>query len=202
VSARVYAPRDASAERYGHEAVWNLYDKFNAASERQLAFLHKLREERVVSEDLEADIAFELEQPHGPTKRGVSALIDDLLEAPKKVQFRSGPTQKTSLPDVPAGYYAVEGRDGRLRFLKVDRPDEGPWAGWTFVKVQAGDEFHRLRGDQPEKALQAILAYGTKEASIRYGKEIGACGVCGRTLTDETSRANGIGPVCAQKMGW
>jgi hypothetical protein len=201
VNARVYAPHDGAA-RYGHQAVWNVHDKLNAATERQLEFLEKLRAERVVSADLEADIAFELEQPHGATKRGVSALIDDLMAAPKKVAFISGPTQKKDLPDVPAGYYAVEGRDGVLRFLKVDRPDEGPWAGWTFVKVQAGDDFHRLKGDQPRKALEAIVAYGAKEASIRYGKEIGACGVCGRTLTDETSRANGIGPVCAQKMGW
>jgi hypothetical protein len=34
---------------------------------------------------------------------------------------------------------------------------------------------------------------------VRYGMLIGKCGVCGRTLTDEESRANGIGPVCAER---
>ncbi|MES2342166.1 MAG: DUF6011 domain-containing protein [Pseudomonadota bacterium] len=28
---------------------------------------------------------------------------------------------------------------------------------------------------------------------------MGECGRCGRTLTDEASRAAGIGPVCASK---
>ena len=30
----------------------------------------------------------------------------------------------------------------------------------------------------------------------------GSCGHCGRTLTNEESRARGIGPICAGKMGW
>jgi uncharacterized protein DUF6011 len=34
---------------------------------------------------------------------------------------------------------------------------------------------------------------------VRYGQELGECGHCGRTLTDEASRAAGIGPVCASK---
>jgi hypothetical protein len=96
----------------------------------------------------------------------------------------------------------VEGGDGKLRFVKVDRPDDGAWAGWTFVSVQAGDEFFRLRGEQPAKALAAITAYGVKAAAIRYGHELGECGICGRTLTNEASRLAGIGPVCLAKMGW
>jgi hypothetical protein len=34
------------------------------------------------------------------------------------------------------------------------------------------------------------------EAAARYGRELGQCGLCGRDLTDEASRAAGIGPVC------
>jgi len=33
-----------------------------------------------------------------------------------------------------------------------------------------------------------------------YGTELGECGVCGRTLTDEKSRAYGIGPVCRERF--
>ena len=172
-------------------------------TEKQLAFLTKLRGERVVSEELETDIRFWLEHPTGPTKSAISSLIDDLLAAPfaRSHQAKHGPKQ-APLPDVPSGRYAVPGADGALRFVKVDRPEDGAWAGWTFVSVQAGDDFHRLKGEQVTRALAAITEAGPQAASIRYGREIGSCGVCGRTLTDETSRANGIGPVCAGKMGW
>jgi hypothetical protein len=43
---------------------------------------------------------------------------------------------------------------------------------------------------------------GKREAAIRYGKELGRCGICNRTLTNNDSIALGIGPVCAEKVGW
>lgn len=39
------------------------------------------------------------------------------------------------------------------------------------------------------------------EARVRYGKLIGACGYCGRKLTDPESRARGIGPDCWESKG-
>lgn len=101
---------------------------------------------------------------------------------------------------VPAGRYAVE-VDGKLGFFKVDQPTEGRWAGYTFVKQMASDTEYAVRGDRKDLVLSAI-ANAPQAASVRYGREIGACGVCGRTLTDEGSRARGIGPICADKMGW
>ena len=102
--------------------------------------------------------------------------------------------------DVPAGRYAVE-IDGRLGFFKVDRPT-GRWAGYyVFVKQMASDTEYPVRGPRRGVVLDAIAA-DPQAASVRYGREIGACGVCGRTLTDEDSRARGIGPICADKMGW
>lgn len=44
-----------------------------------------------------------------------------------------------------------------------------------------------------------IQEAGPYEAMIRYGQEIGACGHCGRDLTNEESRAAGIGPICRNK---
>lgn len=37
------------------------------------------------------------------------------------------------------------------------------------------------------------------EAQALYGRELGMCGKCGRHLTDEASRARGLGPECASK---
>lgn len=103
------------------------------------------------------------------------------------------------LPDVPAGRYAVDNAEGVLRFYVVDRPDEGRWAGRTFVSVLASDERHPVKGDAA-RAVLAKIAEDPRAASIRFGRELGVCGVCGRTLTDEASRAAGIGPVCAGKF--
>jgi hypothetical protein len=37
-------------------------------------------------------------------------------------------------------------------------------------------------------------------AAMRYGKELGRCGVCDMPLTNEESRELGIGPVCRAKL--
>ena len=182
------------------------------ATEKQLQFLAKLRKERVVTDELTHDIEFELQQPAGPSKRLVSEFIDDLLKLPftGASQAKSGPRQP-ALPEVPAGRYAItvaepnEGdtaSHGTVKFYRVDRPTDGAWAGWTFVKVQAGDDLYPVKGAARAAVLQAILDAGPKEASVRYGHELGHCGVCGRTLTDADSRAAGIGPVCAANAGW
>lgn len=120
--------------------------------------------------------------------------IEDLKQA-KRNERRKSSKGKTQLPDVPEGRYAVE-IDGTLKFYSIEVSDTG------FVKgfVWASDEQHEL----PFKALVGVLKVieqvGPKAASIRFGQEIGVCGRCGRTLTDESSRAAGIGPVCATKF--
>ena len=132
--------------------------------------------------------------------QAVSKKIDELKTMPKVV---ADSKDKSPLPDVPAGRYAVDGEDGTLKFYRVDRPTEGRWAGYTFVKVQASDELHPVKGRIASAAiLNKIVAVGPQEAMLRYGREIGSCGHCGRTLTNEESRERGIGPVCAGKMGW
>lgn len=48
--------------------------------------------------------------------------------------------------------------------------------------------------------LEAVLA--DPEAAVRrYGRELSHCGHCGAQLTDETSRAFGMGPKCRTKWG-
>ena len=146
------------------------------------------------------------------SKSEASKLIG-LLLACKPLARVSKPVSKPAsgldLSPVPAGRYAVPGEDGKLRFVIIDKPENGNWKGWAFAKVQASDDLHKLGSQKPGSSytgkapelLKAILA-NPSEASKRYGHEIGKCGVCGRTLTDEVSRANGIGPICAEKYGW
>jgi hypothetical protein len=103
---------------------------------------------------------------------------------------------------VPAGRYAVKNKEGTLQFYHVERPSTGKWSGWTFLSVRASDERHPIRDKETKKFILDRIAKDPKEASLRFGREIGQCGICGRTLTDETSRARGIGPICAAKVDW
>lgn len=112
--------------------------------------------------------------------------------------------------------FAIESpEDSKLRFLVVEMIDDSgsQWDGWTFVKVNASDEQHKLGHWRPGtkqtykgvshtliRSLASLDVDGLYEAMVRYGHEIGSCGVCGRTLTDEQSRAAGIGPICAGKL--
>lgn len=102
-------------------------------------------------------------------------------------------------PAVAAGRYAIE-LDGTLHFFKIDRPAEGRWAGRTFVTEQAGSDSYPVRGSRMVAVIEAVAA-DAHAAMLRYGQQIGSCGVCGRPLTDEASRAAGIGPICAERMG-
>lgn len=104
-------------------------------------------------------------------------------------------------PEVPAGRYAVhmDGDSNELSFFKVDKPEEGKWAGWTFVKHLASDTEYPVKGARKYRVLEAIAA-DIEGALATYGREIGACGMCGKTLTNDESRAYGIGPDCRKKL--
>jgi hypothetical protein len=140
-----------------------------------------------------------------------SQLIDSLLGAPQLVPARAqrvpgvaARPANRELPVVAEGRYALV-RDG-VKFYKVDRPQEGKWAGWTFVKAIAGGDGEGqewpVKDWNSKFEILAAIALNPREALERYGREIGSCGHCGRTLTDAESRARGIGPVCAEKLGY
>lgn len=144
----------------------------------------------------------EMWREHGSgvfTTTAASELIGYLLRAPRKPEHKPNDLQ---LPEVPAGRYAMPAKDGHLAFFRVSRPTEGQWAGMTFLTVQASDTEYPIRSADARRAILTRIAEDPAAASLRYGREIGACGICGRTLTDEDSRARGIGPVCAEKTGW
>lgn len=114
------------------------------------------------------------------------------------------------VPIVPDGRYAIDvvdygvGSDGIstvTKFYRV-RSGEGKWEGKTFVDVQAGDDWFPIRGLSARVVLKAIDHITPKVASLCYGVLIGSCGICGRTLTNAVSIDRGIGPICADKMGW
>jgi hypothetical protein len=132
-----------------------------------------------------------------PRQYAAGASMRAKVEA-KATERKAAEGDRAPLPEVPAGRYAVESEEGPLRFYRVDRPTEGRWEGYTFVKVLHGPDETPIRG-KAAAAILAKIARDPKAAMIRYGLEIGSCGACGRRLTDEESRAAGIGPICAAK---
>lgn len=121
------------------------------------------------------------------------------VSAPPAPTF-TAPAQRTprdKFPTVPDGYYAVPTEEGPLGFYRVST-----WktSGDRKVQVQASDNLFPIKGYKAADAiLEKIRNITAEVAGKRYADELGNCWRCGRTLTDEDSRARGIGPVCANK---
>ncbi|MBV9869122.1 MAG: hypothetical protein JO214_00625 [Frankiaceae bacterium] len=144
------------------------------------------------------------------SKEGASKLIGWLdAQGGKKVTATAPATDDQGWVDaetVPAGSYALTIEDSSvgndLAFYRVDRPTEGKWAGFVFVKLELGPETQRLSIPAQKSVLRRIAEVGAREASILYGQKIEKCGVCHTKLTNKESREAGIGPDCRKKFGW
>jgi hypothetical protein len=114
--------------------------------------------------------------------------------------------EKAPAPEfpVPVGYYAIPSRKpGQdLDFFCI-KAGKGKWEGRTFVNEVIGGRVVfgvRLSRDEQAAAVEGILAVGIEATRKRYADEIGNCWNCNKLLTDNESRALGIGPVC-RKLG-
>jgi hypothetical protein len=101
------------------------------------------------------------------------------------------PHQGENLAD---GCYAVE-RAGTLYFYRVVTKSEGRWAGRQFVNRFKSDDLLPITRRESEEARALILA-DVEAARATFARELTRCYQCGKMLTDDLSRALGIGPVC------
>lgn len=135
-------------------------------------------------------------------KDEASEVIDYLKKLPNVKKPSNQPREDEA--DVPAGRYALREQQGNLpyvwKFYQVDKPTQGKWAGRQFLSVLASDEKHPVRDAQRRAKVLSRIALDPAKASRDYGRQVGRCGVCGRTLTDADSIAEGVGPVCAGKL--
>jgi hypothetical protein len=174
------------------------------ATDRQLNYITSLFDERDFSDEprpkFAARLAF-LRDNESAREKLTIAEASNLIDYLDCQSFLAPFDPAAQSDEVPAGRYAYTGIDGYTVFVKVDRP-EGRWSGYTFVSQQLSDDFETVPRKFRVAALAAITKQGVKESAIRYGHELGVCAVCGRTLTNEASRAAGIGPKCAAGYGW
>lgn len=75
-------------------------------------------------------------------------------------------------------------------------------AGETYLGKIVDGQFLASRECQPEDQAKVLQFVADPAAAAKvYGQETGVCCVCNATLKSEW-RLRGIGPVCAEKMGW
>lgn len=173
---------------------------------KQTAFIEKLWNEKAVEDG----------QRLMPTsKREASSLISLLVEMPAK-KYTQDPEALQGTPTSNMGRGKAEldmmVEDGYYAILTVDLEVESA-NDWVFLKVtngqtkvfmdlQAGEDMFSVRDHARKMVFLKAISHNPAEASKNYGLKMGRCGVCNRNLTNEDSRALGIGPKCASKMGW
>lgn len=136
------------------------------------------------------------------SKDKASTVIQLLIKCNDKVKLAAVEvSEKVDDDNVSAGrYFIVDPTDNVEKFFKVDKPDDGKWKGYTFLHVQASDDFYPIKDKAHREAVIAEIAKDPVTAMNEYGIRLGRCGKCGRTLTHIDSRLRGLGPVCAGRM--
>lgn len=138
-------------------------------------------------------------------KRQASEMIRHLIDhVEKPVAPRQVKTGGLSLFSVPQGHYAVACKTGNndLDFFSVDKPDQGRWKGYTFVKrIIGGRPSVPVRGITAQRALQDITDMGVEKSALLCAQSLGQCSACYRHLTKKASRTLGYGPDCAEERG-
>lgn len=162
---------------------------FRPATEKQVAFIAKLAAERGAIDNA-ADLS----------TAEASARITQLLAMPRvAVATAANDVARVSEP----GMY----RNAAGALFKVQLSDAGnlyakalvPIGGQRLTDTDAviGFEFTYAPGAMRELTADMRLSLDDAKAfGIRYG----VCCVCGRTLKDAKSVANGIGPICARNV--
>ena len=159
----------------------------NFATPRQAAFIARLLSEKNV---VGTPYAGMVAAPMDLTVREASSMIDALKRLPRADGATAAPARSTA----PEGMHrigdaiykvqkAVHG-SGRLYAKRLVRSGEA----WTF-------EFAPGAMQRLSEATRMTLGEARE-----WGALYGTCCACGRVLTDETSIALGLGPVCASKF--
>ena len=106
----------------------------------------------------------------------------------------------TKVPD-PGYYFVVDPTTNKESFFRVNKGKDGTrWEGYTFLSIQASDDFYPVRDKERRDKVFAAILVNPVQSMNEYGLRLGRCGVCNRTLTDRDSRLRGIGPICAARL--
>lgn len=172
----------------------------NGASEKQAILIDKLlveKEHIIFTEEFITEVKADW--------RKTRKLIDLLIAAPRKpyqapikvevlVEVPTDAPARLDFDAIPDGYYALNAA-GVVKFYRVSTSKKG----YKNVQSQASDTLYPLFGKAGIAVLHRLVEAGLEAAQALYATELGRCWTCGRTLTDEESRAAGQGPICRGK---
>lgn len=115
--------------------------------------------------------------------------IEELINAAKANGFK-----KPALRTDKYLFKAAPAHGNNPNAVYVTSKVDGEYLG----KVMYGSFYGSLR-----HMVQVMeVANNPTEAAIKYGHQTGECSICGRHLDNAISVYNGIGPICAEKMGY
>ena len=88
----------------------------------------------------------------------------------------------------------------RVRLHFAEQGENGRYFGY----IDANGEFNETRSQPSNATMLALIELDKdpKAAAISYGRRTGTCCMCGRELTNGVSIEAGIGPICAEKLGF
>lgn len=195
--------RDASGTyTVGYGAERTYQDKpataVNGASEKQSKLIDDLlrdREHIVFTDDLIADVKADW--------RKTRKMIDHLLAQPRvKVQPKvevlvEAPARaRLDFAFITDGNYALHGDGAEIKFYRVSTSRNG----FKKVQVRASDALFPIDNTRVSVAiLHKIVEFGLAESQMLFSTSLERCWKCYKSLTDETSRARGMGDDCAAK---
>ena len=162
--------------------------KYGSLTERQLASVQKCiisNAERAMNKALE-----QAQRVETAPEVNLGALADAFNSALSKGN-KHPRLRLDSFVFTPA---PMSGKNGGAIYIKEDGQYLGKVIGNKFLKVRECSQ------EQEQRIIEASV--DPKGFAIKYGRMLGACSVCGKTLKDPESIEMGIGPICAGKMGW
>lgn len=130
----------------------------------------------------------------------VAPVVHVATVADRRAEFAALDAMAAALP---VGMYALPRRPeagaGQSTYFFKIHPFRG---GHRIVMLTGGvGAFveHKMTAPYQRRALEGIAA-DIKGAAARFGHETGTCGRCSSPLTNDASRARGLGPHCAKQF--
>lgn len=210
--ARVYAANSRTAKQ---ESIAEATAAWKEANPQEWAYLARNKDKNEFLSNL-----YTLLHQHGDLSEGRVTALRRGMEWEKKgfaqAAAREEAAPTVNLHAIEAAFAKASTKTGnpKLRLGKFYisfAPDTGKWGGSLYVKetgtraylgrITLGKFVCAREGQPHEAAILAAIA-DPSGAAIAHGKLTKQCAVCGITLSNPESVARGIGPICAENMGW
>lgn len=163
---------------------------------------------------------YEAAGQYGEFTDGQTAAMERLIERAKEraaenvARAESAPTIDTGALSAAFDKASAKGlKRPKMRFdgfTVSQAPASGKNAGALYVKAD-GEYLGKIQGgklltvrscsDELRDRVAAAMV-DPLAAAVAYGRRTGNCAICGRSLTDKVSVERGIGPICADNVGF